>query len=124
MVKPIIKWVGGKTQLIDKIFDLFPKEINNYYEPFIGGGSILLELLNRIELKQIKLNGNIYVYDLNKNLINMYKTIQLNPSGLLIEINKILKEYNKIEKLNISIENLNSGDKKKQKKKSKLLLST
>lgn len=117
MVKPIIKWVGGKTQLIDKIFDLFPKEINNYYEPFIGGGSILLELLNRIELKQIKLNGKIYVYDLNKNLINMYKTIQSNPSGLKIEINKILKEYNKIEKLNISVENLNDNDKKKTKEK-------
>ena len=37
-MKPFIKWVGGKTQILDNVFNLFPDKINNYYEPFIGGG--------------------------------------------------------------------------------------
>ena len=61
-VRPLLKWLGGKTQIIDKIISKFPKKINNYYEPFIGGGSILINLLQQ---KDIIIKGNIYVYDLN-----------------------------------------------------------
>jgi hypothetical protein len=40
-IKPLIKLVGGKTQIIDTIIDNFPKEINNYHELFLGGGIII-----------------------------------------------------------------------------------
>ena len=43
--KPIIKWVGGKTQILEKLFFRFPIEINNYREIFLGGGSVLLAVL-------------------------------------------------------------------------------
>ena len=75
-VKPLLKWLGGKTQIIDKIINKFPKKINNYYEPFIGGGYVLINLLQQ---KDIIIKGNIYVYDLNKTLIDFYKSIQSNP---------------------------------------------
>ena len=40
-VAPIVKWVGGKRQLLDEIIPLFPNEFNCYYEPFFGGGAVL-----------------------------------------------------------------------------------
>jgi len=90
-LKPLLKWVGGKSQLLKTIFPLFPKEINNYYEPFIGGASVLFELLNKIENKEINIKGSINVYDNNQNLIYFYNTIK-NNHLLFIEQIKLLKE--------------------------------
>ena len=75
-VKPILKWVGGKTQIIDKLIVEFPTEINNYREIFLGGGSVLLTLLSYVKSGIIKIHGNIYAYDLNEPLIYIYKNIQ------------------------------------------------
>ena len=74
--KPILKWVGGKTQIIDKLITNFPVEINNYREAFLGGGSVLLTLLSYVKSGIIKIQGNIYAYDLNEPLIYIYKNIQ------------------------------------------------
>lgn len=93
-VKPLLKWLGGKTQIIDKIISKFPKTINNYYEPFIGGGSVLINLLQQ---KDIIIKGNIYVYDLNKSLIDFYKFVQSNPELFYIKIMKIIKKYRKAD---------------------------
>ena len=46
VVKPLLKWVGGKTQILDKLMDNFPSEMNNYHEIFLGGGSVLLSVLS------------------------------------------------------------------------------
>ena len=95
IIKPFIKWVGGKTQIIEDVLALFPKEVQNYYEPFLGGGSVLLGLLSYIRANKIKLVGKIYASDLNYNLINLYKTVQSNPSGLIKEIDALTEDYNK-----------------------------
>jgi DNA adenine methylase len=94
--KPIIKWVGGKTQIIEKVIEKFPKEINNYHELFLGGGSVLIALLQNIENKTIKLNGNINAYDINETLIHLYKNIQSNLDKVISEINKIINIYNNL----------------------------
>ncbi len=94
--KPYLKWVGGKTQIINKTVEKFPKEMNNYREIFLGGGSVLLSVLKLIEENVIKLNGKVYAYDFNKQLIYTYKNIQINYKKVLQKINKISEEFNEI----------------------------
>ena len=93
--KPAIKWAGGKTQLLDKIFDLFPKKINNYFELFVGGGSVLIKLL-----ESVKISGKIYAFDINKVLIGMYKNIQNNIKELIEYLSKYETKYLSIQELN------------------------
>lgn len=95
ITKPFIKWVGGKTQIIHDIMELFPKDMNNYHEPFLGGGSVLLALLTYKKNGAITINGNIYASDINSNLIGLFKNIQSNPDLLISEVKKIAKEFGK-----------------------------
>jgi len=92
--KPIVKWVGGKTQIIDKLIVDFPREINNYREIFLGGGSVLFTLLSYVKSGAVKLHGNLYAYDLNEPLIYMYKNIQTNHNALYDELQNMITEFN------------------------------
>ena len=78
-ITPIIKWVGGKRQLMDKIKEKMPEKFNNYYEPFIGGGALLFEL----EPKSAVIN------DINSELVNLYKTVKENCKEFLDELKKL-----------------------------------
>jgi len=93
LVKPILKWVGGKTQIMDKLMSEFPVEINNYHEIFLGGGSVLLSVLCYVKEKKIKIN-KIYAYDLNEPLIYVYKNIQSNHNELYNTLQHLIKEFN------------------------------
>jgi DNA adenine methylase len=93
ITKPLIKWVGGKTQIIENVLEEFPKEMVNYYEPFLGGGSVLLALLSKRRAATIKVSGTIYASDFNRNLIGLYKNIQTSPRELQVELKKISDEY-------------------------------
>ena len=93
ITKPFMKWVGGKTQIISDVIGLFPKEMNNYHEPFLGGGSVLLALLSHKENGTIKVAGKIYASDLNSNLIGLYKNIQLNADSLIAEVKKLSDDF-------------------------------
>lgn len=91
---PFLKWVGGKTQIIDKIIGQFPTKINNYHEIFLGGGSVLFALLSYVKNNIIQITGDRYCYDLNKDLINTYKNIQTNHIQVYNEIDKLLNDFN------------------------------
>lgn len=72
-IKPVLKWVGGKKQLLNEIVERFPKEFDNYYEPFIGGGAVCF----------FKTPKNAHINDFNNELINLYKVIKKNPKKLI-----------------------------------------
>lgn len=90
MSKPFLKWVGGKTQIIEDVINLFPRTIRNYHEPFIGGGSVLIALLNNSD---ITITGEIFAYDNNPDLINVYQQLKVNPLLVFEQIQKLVNEH-------------------------------
>jgi len=72
--KPFIKWVGGKSQLLEEIREKYPSKIEKYCEPFVGGGAVLFDILSYFQPKEILIN------DINKELINTYSQIKNNCS--------------------------------------------
>lgn len=65
-IAPFVKWAGGKRQLLDRISERMPRSYNNYFEPFIGGGAVLLEFMPE----------HAVINDINASLINAYKVIR------------------------------------------------
>ena len=115
--KPFLKWVGGKTQIIHQVLNKFPIEMDNYHEVFLGGGSVLLALLSLQKQNKIKVKHNIYAYDINEVLINVYKHIQSNKDELFRYIQLYINEYNSING-NIINRNPQSIDEAKTSKES------
>lgn len=83
-VSPVIKWAGGKTQLLEDIRRRMPKHYNRYYEPFLGGAAVYLA----IQPERSTLN------DVNPQLINVYRQIQTAPDELIHKLQAIQKKYN------------------------------
>lgn len=94
ITKPIIKWVGGKTQIIDKIIYEYPTTMTNYHEIFLGGGSVLLALLSYKKAGHITITGTINAYDINEILISLYKNIQSKHNELYTTLKTIIDEFN------------------------------
>jgi DNA adenine methylase len=95
--KPFLKWVGGKTQIINAIIAKVPNVIDNYHEIFLGGGSVLLALLSLQRQNKIVINKKIYAYDINGQLINVYKQIQQHKDELYSKISVYMSQYDSIK---------------------------
>ena len=81
---PIIRWVGSKKRIIKHLINNIPDSFNNYYEPFLGSAIVFLNIPYE---KQVFLN------DINKDIINLYKSIQKYPDELIQLLEKYRKSY-------------------------------
>jgi len=72
MAKPFVKWAGGKEKELGIILENLPKKINNFYEPFVGGGAVYFAF------KDLNIKGNRYINDKSEELITLYKNISSN----------------------------------------------
>lgn len=88
MTKPLLKWVGGKTQIMDAVMELFPDDIDTYHEPFVGGGSVLFTCLNT------KRMNNVFASDINPSLIGLYKNVKEYPDAFVTEMRTLIREFN------------------------------
>ena len=88
-IKPFLKWAGGKGQLIPEIEKYYPfnESINKYAEPFVGGGAVLFDILNKYEL------DTIYISDINAELINTYRIIRDNINDLIVLLKRMQGEF-------------------------------
>ena len=78
LVSPILKWVGGKRQLLNEIMPLVNKNCGTYIEPFVGGGAVLFELQPQKAI----------INDYNKELINVYTSVRDSSDDLIYELEK------------------------------------
>lgn len=87
--KPFLKWAGGKTQILNDIrkYYIFDNNITKYVEPFIGGGAVLFDILNKYDLKEV------YISDINADLINTYSCIKNKVENLILMLEDIEKEF-------------------------------
>ena len=78
-ISPFVKWAGGKRQLLPQIKERMPEKYNNYFEPFVGGGAVLFELLPSSAL----------INDINRALINAYRQICNVPEAFINAVNRL-----------------------------------
>ena len=78
-VKPFLRWAGGKTWFTKYITNYLPEKFDNYYEPFVGGGSIFFYLKSKGYIKK-----KAFLSDSNAELINTYKVLKNKPQELFL----------------------------------------
>lgn len=94
-VKTILKWAGGKTQLLPEIIKRLPLEIHfghiqNYCEPFLGGGAVFIYIIENFNIEKA------YLIDINEELILFYQVIKNDPELFIKKINNYKNTYIKL----------------------------
>lgn len=92
LASPVLKWAGGKTQLLPQIRERYsPKlrqgTLTTYIEPFIGGGAVFFDIVNSFDIQKA------YLFDTNPELIILYKVIQQDVESLINELLKLSNTY-------------------------------
>lgn len=90
--KPFVKWAGGKTQLLEDFEKYYPLQlqrgsIKRYIEPFVGGGAVLFDILQKYNISEA------FIFDINEELINAYKAIKYCVDDLIGELDKLETKY-------------------------------
>ncbi len=76
---PVLKWAGGKTQLIEIIATKVPHMYNNYYEPFVGGGAVLFTISPQ----------QAFINDINRQLMNLYMQLKVAANSVIEIVNEM-----------------------------------
>lgn len=92
---PIVRWTGSKRYQAQTIVDNFNLDINTYYEPFIGAGSVLGEYLQRLDNGKYKCN-NLIASDTNEDLISIWNYIKIDVNNFIEEYTKLHEEFKKL----------------------------
>ncbi len=86
-LKPFVKWVGGKGQLISELEKMLPdgsnKVLTKYCEPMVGGGALFFNILSKYDFEQL------YISDINAELINAYQMIKINVDSLIKKLQEM-----------------------------------
>ena len=87
ILKPFVKWVGGKSQLIEQIEKMLPtngeKVLTKYAEPMVGGGALFFSLLSKYDFEEL------YISDINAELINAYQAVKNDVDNLIAKLSEM-----------------------------------
>ncbi|MDP7194782.1 MAG: DNA adenine methylase, partial [SAR202 cluster bacterium] len=81
-IPTFVKWAGGKKQLINQFRNYFPDEVKRYFDPFVGGGAVAFYIIKKHKPKEV------FLSDINDELINAYLMIKTNVDELIIVLKK------------------------------------
>lgn len=101
MVKPLLKWAGGKRQIVPDLLEHIPTSFDRYFEPFFGGGAFYFALFEQGLLKES------IISDINYDLYNFYKVVKERPEDLILSL-KSLSFTNTPESYYLARERFNS----------------
>jgi len=98
--QPMLRWAGGKRQLLKILTASFPKDLdlskNKYFEPFLGSGALFFGFATSLtppELKGVITRSDSFVLsDPNKELINFYTVVRDDPNSLIKTLMKMAKK--------------------------------
>lgn len=95
-IRPFVKWAGGKGSLIPQLNNFYPYELKNgiierYIEPFVGGGAVLIDILQKYDVQEA------YAFDINIDLINSYNVIKNDVEELITNLEQMEIEYLQLE---------------------------
>ena len=95
-IRPFVMWAGGKGSLIPQLNNFYPYELKNgiierYIEPFVGGGAVLIDILQKYDVQEA------YAFDINIDLINSYNVIKNNVEDLITNLKQMETEYLQLE---------------------------
>lgn len=86
-LKPFVKWVGGKSQLVEQIEKMLPsdgeKTLTKYAEPMVGGGALFFNILSKYDFEEL------YISDINAELINAYQVVKTDVGNLIAKLNEM-----------------------------------
>ncbi len=77
--QPFLQWVGGKRKITDKLIERIPTGLNNYYEPFLGGGALFFQVKHMF--------NQCFLSDINLDLVTSYNSVKKDPA----EVSKLLE---------------------------------
>ncbi|MBR1676381.1 MAG: DNA adenine methylase [Clostridia bacterium] len=91
ILKPFVKWVGGKSQLIEQIEKKLPsdieKSLTKYAEPMVGGGALLFSILSKYDFEEL------YISDINAELINAYQAVKNDVDNLIAKLDEMQMSF-------------------------------
>jgi DNA adenine methylase len=89
LVRPLLKWAGGKRQLLPVLAEHYPPEFTRYIEPFVGSGAVFFDLLNSGRLTRRR----IHLADVNPDLIGCYRTLRDRPEAVIRALTALACQY-------------------------------
>src|SRR5512139_2106306 len=88
-VRPLLKWAGGKRQLLPVLAEHYPQQFSRYIEPFMGSAAVFFDLLNSGRLAR----RTIILADVNPDLIGCYRILRDRPDAVIRSLTLLAAQY-------------------------------
>ncbi|WP_375319185.1 DNA adenine methylase [Candidatus Tisiphia endosymbiont of Oplodontha viridula] len=102
IIRPFFQWLGGKRKIVDKLIERIPLGLNNYYEPFLGGGALFFQIKN--------IFNKCFLSDINLELVTSYNAVKKNPAKIIELCESYRLKHNKEYYNQVRDNNINSND--------------